>query len=76
MQREIWFYRVLGSFVPCHWKGFAVLFGFVTLTLVGMFSGQFLLDALGYREADWLALPLIFLAGFVPMMIIAHRHSK
>lgn len=76
MNREIWFYRIwLAYYLPCHWKGVAVLVGLISFIGVGAFGGQALLDALGFHDADWIAFPLFFLAGFVPLIVIAHRHS-
>lgn len=75
MDREIWFYRFFGSYTPCHWKGVALLVGFLALFFVGAFGGQAALDALGYQSVDWIPFPAFFLATFIPLMVIAHRHS-
>ncbi|MES2056685.1 MAG: hypothetical protein V4564_12170 [Pseudomonadota bacterium] len=75
-EREIWFYRILWGYTPVHWKGWLVLFGFVTFILAGSFGGKAVLDALGLNDADWIPFPLFWLTGFIPLMMIAHRHSR
>jgi hypothetical protein len=74
MEREIWFDKILWSYMPCHWKGWAVLMAWIVLTLVTFFLAQHIANAFGYKDADWVFIP-VFLPGWLSMMIIAERHS-
>jgi hypothetical protein len=47
VRREIWFDKVLWSYIPCHWKGWAVSVAFVLPTVLGSLLGQSILDHLG-----------------------------
>jgi len=76
VEREIWFQRVLWSYVPCHWKGFAVLAACVFVILFGGFAGQSAFDAFGYRDLDWLPFPIFFFPLWIAVMTIAKRHSE
>lgn len=75
MQREVWFQRVAWSYVPCHWKGFAVMAAVILPTLTAIFVGQMVLDVLGYRSADWLPLPVFLIPALLLLLGIAKRHS-
>ena len=74
MKREIWFEKWLWSYMPCHWKGWAVMAAVIAPTLLVFFLSQYAANTLGYAIADWLALPII-LAGWLAMLMIAKRHS-
>ncbi|MXP30150.1 hypothetical protein GRI58_15175 [Porphyrobacter algicida] len=64
--REIWFSRILWSYFPIHWKGFAVTLVGIALTLVTCF----LID----RDMSGIfAVPM--LAGIAIMIWICERHS-
>jgi hypothetical protein len=74
MEREIWFEKILWSYMPCHWKGWAAMAVVAAPTLAAIFVAQHVAYALGYKDDDWLVLP-IFLLGWLAMMFIAKRHS-
>lgn len=75
MQREKWFDKIAWGYMPCHWKGVAVMAAVIFPTAAAIFVGQTVLDYLGYRSADWLP----FFAFFVPALLllerVARRHS-
>jgi len=74
MQREIWFEKILWSYMPCHWKGWAAMMAVIAPTLAAFFLVQYAANALGYKHDDWLVIPIL-LAGWLSMMKIAKRHS-
>lgn len=75
MEREVWFEKILWSYMPCHWKGVAVIVAFAIPTIFAILFGQWAFDALGYRDADWLAFPLFFFPAYISLMGTAKRHS-
>ncbi|TPG39760.1 hypothetical protein EAH79_13765 [Sphingomonas koreensis] len=75
MEREIWFKRILWSYIPINWKGFSVTAGIIAIILTGFFLAQSALDAFGYKDAFLLPFLVFFLPGWLSLMIIAHRHS-
>jgi hypothetical protein len=70
MDREIWFDKVLWSYMPCHWKGVAALLAVTAPTLTAIFLARHVVG----DGADWLQIP-IFLAGLLTMLVICKRHS-
>jgi len=74
MEREIWFEKILWSYMPCHWKGWAAMMAVIVATLAAIFLARHVANALGYKNDDWLVIP-IFLAGLLSMMRITKRHS-
>lgn len=75
MEREFWFYKVGPSYIPCHWKGFAVMGGVILPTLCAMLLGKLALDSLGYGSLDWLAFPAFFIPALIFLLVVAKRHS-
>ncbi|AXB80022.1 hypothetical protein [Novosphingobium sp. P6W] len=75
MEHEIWFEKVGLSYIPCHWKGFAVMGAVLVPSLGAMFLGQLALDRLGYASADWLAFPTFFIPALFFLLGVAKRHS-
>lgn len=75
MRREIWFHRTLWSYIPCHWKGWAVIIAFVLPVGLGSSLGASVLDRFGFPEADWLPFLLLFLPAWLLLLMIAKRHS-
>lgn len=75
MEREVWFEKILWSYMPCHWKGVAVMAAFIIPTVVAILAGQWMLDVIGYRSADWLPFPLFFFPAFFSLLVVAKRHS-
>ena len=74
MRREIWFKKVLWSYVPCHPMGIVVICGLVLLAQTGVFFGQRLLTVAGGGGADEWPFLLMF-PTVVAGWIIAERHS-
>lgn len=70
MDREIWFDKVLWSYMPCHWKGIAAMFAVIAPMLAAILLAQHFAG----DDADWLQVP-IFLAGLLTMLVICKRHS-
>lgn len=70
MEREIWFDKIGWSYMPCHWKGVAVLAAVIAFTLAAIFLARHITG----DDADWLVIP-IFLAGFITLEMISKRHS-
>jgi hypothetical protein len=76
MEREIWFEKWLGRWMPCHWKGVVVLLAVITAMLVTFFLAQHAADAMGSENvADWLVFPIL-LTGLVALEVIYRRHSR
>ena len=75
MDREIWFEKILWSYIPCHRKGWAVLFAFALFTFCGIGFGEWAIDALGRPDADWLPWLIFFVPSWLAVMAIAKRHS-
>lgn len=72
MEREIWFKRWLGNYIPCHWKGWAVTLADISAIFAAFVFAQ---DAVAKDQApDWL--PFLCIAGGVlAFSVIAWRHS-
>lgn len=75
MAREIWFKRVMWSYVPCHWKGFGVIAAVATPTVAGFFAGEMALDALGREDLVRVVFPTVFLPALIAGLVVAKRHS-
>ena len=75
LKHEIWFEKVGLNYIPCHWKGFAVMGAVILPTLCATFVGQWALDRFGYGSVDWLAFPTFFIPALVLLLGIAKRHS-
>lgn len=74
-QDEIWFERWLWSYVPCHWKGWAVMAMHMAPLGVAI---ALLIVAANSLHREWITdLVLIpFLAAFFSLSRIAKRHSR
>ncbi|WP_230769320.1 hypothetical protein [Sphingomonas sp. Leaf4] len=75
MQREVWFEKVAWSYVPCHWKGFAVMAAIIIPTVTAILLEQMTLNRLGYPNADLLAFAIFFVPALFSLLVIAKRHS-
>lgn len=74
MQREIWFDKVLWSYMPCHWKGWATLFAFIIPTVLTIILGRAALVYLGWQSIDELPV-LLIVPAVLWLSAIAKRHS-
>lgn len=74
MKREIWFEKWLWSYMPCHWKGWVAMVAVIMPTVATILLVEYVANTLGYKNVDWLAI-LIFLIGWLSMLVIAKRHS-
>jgi hypothetical protein len=75
LQREVWFEKVAWSYVPCHWKGFAVLAAIIIPTAAAILVTQSALDRIGYSSADLLVFATFFVPALFSLLVIAKRHS-
>lgn len=64
--REIWFSRILWSYLPAHWKGFAIAVAIIATTLMLCFF----IDS---RMSGLFVVPM--LAGLALMLWFCERHS-
>ena len=74
MEREIWFEKILWSYMPCHWKGWAAMMAIMAPTALAILLAEHVAKAHGYKHDDWLVIP-IFLAGWFSLLSITKRHS-
>lgn len=75
MQREVWFEKVVWSYMPCHWKGVAVMVAIILPTVAAIILAQMLLSSLGYAHADWLPFVIFFIPALLFLLGVAKRHS-
>lgn len=47
MEREVYFEKVAWSYMPCHWKGFAVMGAIILPTIGAIILAQTLLNNFG-----------------------------
>jgi hypothetical protein len=71
---EIWFARVLWSYMPIHWKGWALLLGlaFGIIVLIQIISR--VISAIGHPEwegVEFIPIPV----GVIWSWIVAERHA-
>lgn len=75
MDREIWFKKVLWSYMPFHWKGWAIMAVIVVPVFVLTMIAQSVLGGLGYDRAADLSFFILFIPAWVSLLVIAKRHS-
>ncbi len=75
VQREVWFEKVAWNYMPCHWKGFAVMAAIILPTVAAIILAQLLLNRLGYADAEWLPIVIFFPPAQLSLLVIAKRHS-
>ncbi|MBP2275028.1 MULTISPECIES: hypothetical protein [Sphingomonas] len=72
-EREIWFYKILWSYMPIHWKGWAFTVALVAIALALVFGTQAVCRHFGVPGADdwpfFLMFPVVVAGWF-----IAERH--
>jgi hypothetical protein len=72
--REIWFERWHWRYIPCHWKGWALLAVFAfAFNAIGWIL-DWLVNGLGRPEWEWVPF-LIFVPGVLWLAAIAERHT-
>jgi hypothetical protein len=69
--QEIWFDRWLWSYMPCHWKGWALIAGVVTAGNAALWMLIWLLHAKDDDPRPFLVLIPTGLIG----LVLAERHS-
>jgi len=75
VNNEIWFKRVLWSYMPCHWKGWAVLAAVVSFGVSSIFVGTQVAKLVGRPDlAQWAFLLIFVFVGIA--LHIAKRHSE
>ena len=74
-QAEIWFYRWQWSYLPCHWKGWAIMGGTILVVLV---VNLLLLPALVTLSEDGqnIAFFVSIVLAIVLMEIVARKHMR
>jgi hypothetical protein len=72
---EIWFEKVAWSYIPCHWKGLAVMAGVIIPTVAANLLGQMALVRLGYADAELLPFVVFFIPALLFLLGVAKRHS-
>lgn len=71
--REIWFERWLWSWVPCHWKGWALIAGVAAAANACLWLLIWISGAMNKPNADW---PFLVIVPFVVLSWwVAERHS-
>jgi peptidoglycan/LPS O-acetylase OafA/YrhL len=71
--REIWFDRVLWSWVPCHWKGWALILGVVAAANASFWLLIWVSGEMNKANAGW---PYLVLIPFIALgWWLAERHS-
>lgn len=75
MNREIWFERWGWSYLPCHWKGFAVMAVVGFPTIAASSAAALILDHLGYKDLVPLAFSILIGAAIFTLRAFAKRTS-
>lgn len=71
--REIWFERWLWSWMPCHWKGWALIAGVVVTANACLWLLLWGTGAMNQSDASW---PFLIIFPFVGLSWwLAERHS-
>jgi hypothetical protein len=70
--REVWSNRWGPSYMPCHWKGWALLIGAIITTNAALWLLIWLLHAPADDPRPFLVLPL----GIIAALVLAERHSS
>ena len=69
--REIWFDRVLWSYLPCHWKGWLFLIG----VILGLLAIELVVAWVLHGRDQYDIEGIVGLLGIVWMLVITERHS-
>ena len=75
MDREIWFEKVGWNYMPCHWKGWAVMAAVVVPAVSLSMLSEWALRSSGYRVAADFVFLIIFGLGYISLWTITKRHS-
>lgn len=71
--REIWFERILWSWLPCHWKGWGLIVAVVLSANIAVWLALWIAWALGDEDPWW---PFLLLIPFIARGLwLAERHS-
>ena len=72
--QKIWFERWWWSYMPCHWKGWALIAAFALA--IGLVAGmlEWVVHALGRPDLDWIDSAAI-LPGFLWLWVVTERHT-
>jgi len=72
---DIWFRKIMGSYMPISWNGWVLVFFVVTMALLIIFNAGYLAAAIGKPDFEiyfqFLVVPL-----FIGSLIMADRHSE
>jgi len=72
---DIWFRKVMGSYLPIAWNGWVLVFSVVTLALLIIFNAGYLAAAIG-KPAFEIYFQCLIVPLFIWSLIIADRHSE
>jgi hypothetical protein len=72
--REIWFERWLWSYMPCHWKGWALIAAFVVVVGGVIAVLNWVVAALGHPDWSWVEFAPAAL-GWLWLLAITERHT-
>ena len=75
MDREIWFEKILWSYMPCHWKGVVAMAVVIFPTVVLILIAEFLFRRLGYDSLADLSFFIFLIPAWISLLVIAKRHS-
>jgi hypothetical protein len=74
MKQEIWFEKVLWSYMPCHWKGLVFTVILAASTVLVIFSVKAVLSYFELQRAEDLSF-LLIPAAVLYCLRVAKRHS-
>jgi hypothetical protein len=76
MDSEIWFEKIGWAYIPCHWKGMAVIAAFAIPVVGASLVGDRLLATFGYADAQGVPFLIALLPALFSALAIAKRHSR
>jgi hypothetical protein len=75
VEREVWFEKVAWSYMPYHWKGFAVMGAIILPTIGAIILAQTLSNNFGYGNAEWLPFVMFLTPALLFLLHVAKRNS-
>lgn len=75
VDREIWFEKFLWSYMPCHWKGWAMMVVIIFPAVALILIAQSVLSGLGYNRAADLSFFVVFIPAWIALLAIAKLHN-
>ncbi|WP_277970257.1 hypothetical protein [Sphingomonas echinoides] len=75
VEREVYFEKVAWSYMPCHWKGFAVMGAIILPTIGAIILAQTLLNNFGYGNAEWLPFVMFLTPALLRLLGVSKGDS-